>query len=282
MLDKLNQQLMEFVNQRNNAGISDFDGLSPAQMHVLMYSLFEDDSPITFNLFTGDEYTEMPIFNLVKALAQAIGEHGELKLTGTGNLPPKIVKVMYDKNLLKDEHVESGLIKLRTETDYQGVHLSRILLDLAGITKKQKNRLSLTKKGQKLVEDNAALFNVLITTFCNKFNWSYLDGYESEVVGRMGFEYSLYLLTKYGNKKREKAFYSEKYLLAFPASVEDFQRLTYSTPEKQVQSCYSIRTFDRCLKLFGLVDIEAQGKGLDCVEFITTTPLFEKLVDIKL
>ena len=270
------------IQKRNNMGLSDFDGLSPAQMHMLMYSLFDDESAITFNQLTNQEYTEVPLFNVFKVLAQTIDAQDGIKLTATGNLPPKIVKEIYAQGLLLEPYLEKGLIKLRTEPDSLSIRLSRILLDLAGLTKIRKKKLSLTKKGQKLITGgNSPLFTALLATFCNKFNWSFFDGFGADTVGRTGFEYTLYLLSKYGNEQRDTSFYSEKHLIAFPDLIRMFEYQTYSTPAGIFHSCYSVRTFERCLKLLGLVDIEFQGLRQDRIELVSITPLFTKLIHIK-
>jgi len=44
--------------------------------------------------------------------------------------------------------------------------------------------------------------------------------------------------------------------------------------------CYCSKTF-RWVTNFGLVKKEVQGKGIDRIELVKTTPFFDKLIDVQ-
>jgi len=50
---------------------------------------------------------------------------------------------------MKEEYIEKGILKLYKETDSMSVNLSRILIELAGLIKKRKGKISLTKTEKK-------------------------------------------------------------------------------------------------------------------------------------
>lgn len=184
---------------------------------------------------------------------------------------------LYGQGYLKDEIIEKGIYKLYKETDAGTIHLSRLLLELSGLTKKRNGKLSLTKAGGKIAANDQELLELMFKTMCLKFNWSYFDGYEDENVGQLGFGFSLLLLSKYGNQPRPAAFYLEKYLQAFPQLLKGIEPGFRSRKERAL-SMYSLRTFDRFLLYFNF--IYKSGGEFDPAKHIAikATGVFEKLV----
>ena len=75
-------------------------------------------------------------------------------------------------------------------------------------------------------------------------------------------------------------FYATKYFKAFPALLHGLNP-DYPTLEACANMCYySLRTFDRFLKHFGLVDIREEGKGLSNLEYIRKTEMMDQLVKV--
>jgi hypothetical protein len=258
----------------------DFEGYSPYNMHQLLYFPFEDESPLKLQKLTEAEYRNIPIFNQVKYLANVLAEHKELKLTKLGFLPVKVVADIYSQGFMKDKHIESGISKLYKETDSMTIHLPRILLEISGLTKKRNNKLSLTKKGEEIIQDDYKFLNLIINIYTSKFNWAYFDGYGENKIGQLGFGFSLILMSKYGHEKQAHTFYSDKYFKAFPRFIQDAVVPSYSTLKRYTTNCYSTRTFDRFLEYFGLVKINKE-KGWNTPKFVDKTDLFDKLIQIS-
>jgi len=172
----------------------------------LLYDTFSVQSILKLQKLSEDQYKAIPILNQVKYLAQCILNEKQVKLTKTGSLPTKIVYDVYKNGGLKDSDIEDDIVKLRKETDSLTIQLSHVLLELTGIIKKRKGIISVTKKGEVLITNNDELLPLLFKTFCTKFNWGYFDGYEYEKWGQLGFGFSLVLLGKYGNLKRQDVF----------------------------------------------------------------------------
>lgn len=275
--DDIQKQVEQLMREQNNRRIVDFEGHSPTEMNVILYATLAAESPIKLQKLTEADYQLIPLLNQIRYLVNWLHDNGEIKLTAKGFLPTKIVADLYGQGFMKDEFIDSGLFKLYKETDSDFIHLSRIMLEISGLVKKRNGKLSLTKASQKTIADNDALLRLLITTFANKLNWAYFDGFQEERIGQLGWGFSLILLAKYGHEKQLNSFYSQKYFRAFPTLLKDLTP-TYYSLDRYGAHCYSTRTFDRFLEYFGLVHIEEVGKGVDSVTYISRTELFDRLI----
>lgn len=278
-LKDIQNHLDQVMEERNNRPMPDFEGYSPFEMHNIMHFTFAADSPLKLQKLAEADYKKIPILNQIKYLAFLIQEHGEIKLTNKGFLPTKIVSELYQQGYMKDEHIERGISRLNREKDSLTVNLTRIMLELTGISKKRNGKLSLTISGKKILKDDEELLRHILLTFAFKFNWAYYDGYGENQIGQLGFGFSLILLSKYGHKKQPDSFYSEKYFKAYPLLLESIEP-EYGTLERYTSVCYSIRTFDRFMDFFGLVNISIKGKWYDRVKHISKTELFDKLISV--
>jgi len=276
-LKDIQRHIDQAMKEQNNRPIPEFEGYSPFEMQKILYFTFAIDSSLKLQKLSDTDYNKIPILNQIKYLTDLIDKNGEIKLTNKGFLPTKIVSDLYSQGFLKDKHIENGISKLYKETDSKTINLTRILVELAGLIKKRNGKLSLTKTSQKVIGDNEELLRQIFLTFTNKFNWAYYDGYGDNQIGQLGYGFSLILLSKYGQEKRLDSFYAERYFKAFPRLL-DSVKPNYGTLEKYSTNCYSIRTFDRFLDYFGLINIEEEGKGLDSKKYISKTDIYDRLI----
>lgn len=279
-LEDIQKHLDQEMNKQNNRSVPEFEGYSPIEMQNILHFTFEKESPLELQKLSDLEYKQIPILNQIKYLGDLIDICGELKLTNKGYLPTKIVSDLYSKGFMKDESIEKGFTKLYKETDSISVNLTRILIEISGLAKKRKGKLSLTKSSKKIFDDNEKLLRHVFLTFANKFNWAYYDGYGENQVGQLGYGFTLILLSKYGQTKRLDSFYSEKYFKAYPRLLETIEP-SYGTLESYAGNCYSIRTFERFLNYFGLINIEVEAKALESFTYITKTALFDRLIKVR-
>lgn len=277
MINNIQNHLNKTMEEQNNHGLLDFEGYSPIEMKYILNNIFEKNCPVQLMNLTDSEYQSIPLLNQMKFIIELIGKKGELKLTNKGFLPTKIVSTIYKQGYLKEGPIESGIIKLYKETDSITINLTRILLELSGITKKRHNKLSLTKKGQIIKSNNHQLLLNIFKTFGLKFNWAYFDLYGENKIGQLGFGFSLILLHKYGNKKLVDKFYAQKYFQAFPNLINNINLTEFKYEFKKPDYCYSLRTFNRFLDYFCLIKIEQNNK-LNAAKYITKTKLFDKLI----
>ncbi len=270
----------------NNSPIDDFEGFSSADMRYIIYEPFSHDSPLQINKkIPNSILDQIPFLLQIEYLLEKINCLGELKLTKTGSLPITLVKEIYEKGFIKDEAIKDGITKLYTETSSQPIELTRIITELAGFTKKRNNKLSLTKtwRNKLLKKNRQDIFLQTFSTFASKFNWGYFDGYSSQPTGQLGYAFTLYLLSKYGGKERLDSFYSEKYLMAFPALLDEFKdNLWLRNINKSFNSCYSIRTFDRFLEYFNLIISRSEGRLYhDSKNFIKKSTIFDEIITFE-
>jgi hypothetical protein len=267
----------QVINEQNNEPILDFEGYSPFEMQKILYSTFATDSPLQLQKLSDEDYKKIPILNQIKYLTDLIDKNGEIKLTNKGFLPTKIVSDLYSQGFLKDVTIEMGISKLYKETDSMTINLTRILVELAGLIKKRNGKISLTKASQKLLGNTEELLRLVFLTFTNKFNWAYFDGYGENQIGQLGYGFSLILLSKYGQEKRLDSFYAERYFNAYPRLLLSGLP-NYEPNERYSTRCYSIRTFDRFLDYFGLINIEKEGDYFDSINYLSKTDLFDRLI----
>lgn len=275
------QDIFNIQGLKNNFRLKAIQGLTPLQMHPLVYDALGKGSPLQWQKEVANEVLlQSPFFKLMLAYLRKIKELQPLKLTPKGNLPQKVFKPLYAEKIMPDVYIEEGITKLRTEEDWMAMHTVRHIAKMAGWTKKYHGKRSLTKKGEKMLAQSNLfpIFKDFFSTFCTKFNWGYNDGYESKSIGHSGFGFSLLLFLKFGDTSRSVRFYADKYFKAFPYLVEEIIESTYSTPKEIANNCYTTRTINRFLDWFGLVDGElGTMKRIELASPITKTPLLDHL-----
>lgn len=278
-LEVLNQWIGEFVQKRNSTGLPHFEGYSPQDMFAIIHGLWEVGSPVKMRKLSEEDLSSIPLFRQVKCIVDILLRDGQIKLTATKAIPPKIVRDVYELGI-RDWMIEDGVSKLSKETDSESVMLVHVMLKIMKIVKEQKGVMTLTKTGEKIAKDSQKLFEELLRSFTCSFNFAYFDGYGNEYVGGMASGFSLILVSKYGSEKRSYKFYSEKYFKAFPDLLKGFDA-RYSTIQEQGAHCYSLRTFERFMLHFGLVEIE-KTKHPENETYIAKTPLFDKVIEVLL
>lgn len=284
-LDELNQITQKVMDRENKKPLPDAEGLSPEEMTRLLYRLFEENCPVRLNQNIQDQHAALsPMMLLCQALMKVLDENKAVKLTATGYLPLKVVRFLYDKEFITIDHIDSKLIKIRTERHCEPVHLGVILCKLAGLVKVRTGKLSLTAKGNKLLQSPAKLLIALFTAFCTRYNWAYFDGYRSPNTAQLGAGFSLFLLHRYGKPKRKADFYANRYMKAFPMILEEFSANEFSSREQEFFRCYQLRSFTRGFNWFGLVDVSQEPRRFipDFIADVQAKPLLFELIRIEI
>jgi hypothetical protein len=264
----------------NNCPSDIFLGFTPTELHYLLYETFGDKSPIQFcNDLDDTTLNQIPLFRIAEEYLKIIQRDKQIKLTPLGALPKKVMVELYDKKILLDEHIESGLIKLWREQDCISIMSARLTVELAGFVRKANGKVVLTKKGERLLksENRINLFKQFFQTFTEKFNWGFNDLYPKEPIGQLGWAFSVYMLCKFGDQTNISDYYADIYLKVFPTYISFFEH-TYSTTERQFNNCYSTRTFDRFFLWFGFVTVERKKHYLDLEsDKFTATDLVKRI-----
>ena len=276
-LEEFKRLLTMSIIKECNSGIEVYEGYSPMEITLMLYSPFESDCPVQLNKLSSEEYAMIPIFRQVKRLMEVIEEKKELKLTAKGNLPVKIVKELYSLGI-SDDFIEAGIYKLAKEQDSKRVRIVRILAHSAGLIKKRKGVLSLTVEGVRNLKDDSLLLKTLIGAFCRKIDWEILDfmNIYGDII-RIEVAFSIVLLARYGTEKRIEQFYAVKNYNAFPLYFES--PVSEDTLCWDYNNSYRERIIKGFMKHFGLIEFEPREKMCDSI-YLQKTAIFDKLFRI--
>jgi len=263
-LEEVNAFTAQLANERNQWALAEFCGLSPEQMTRLLYRPF--DSPETIQFATDIEPSpDIRIMRLFMALVEAIGERG-LKPTAKGNLPLKFCKALAQE-LSGGDDERSFLLRysgIRSETDFEELHCTRLVAELAGLVRKYRGKFVLTRKCRDMLakQDVGHLYFELFKAYTMKFSWAYRDGYPEAEIVQSSFLYTLFLLTSFGDTERSQQFYEGKFITAFPMVLEMFPETHYTSTDEQVRYAYFLRALDRFAAFFGLAELIVEDEEL--------------------
>lgn len=279
-LEDANAFIGNFIQGHGQAPIDDFCGLSSEQMHRLLHFPFETPQLVTFPSRI-DIAPEAPLMTLFRLLADAIGEEG-LKATATGNLP---------RNFCRDAALaflgEEGYRKrtryggINAEPDFSELHVTRLVADLAGLTRKYKGKFILSGECRKILKKEGwpGIYPRLLRAFAREYNWGYKDRYQEFSIIQHSFLFTLYLLQRFGAEWRTSTFYADIFLRAFPAVLGEARPYPFESAEEQITRCYTIRALDRFAEFLGLVEIERDPTDKYANEFrLRKLPLVDHVV----
>ncbi|MCU0359756.1 MAG: hypothetical protein MUF75_03400 [Bacteroidia bacterium] len=265
----------------NNAHIEDFEGLSSSEMHYLLYSTFDPESPLKINTHLPDEIlSQIPFFRLTEVFLKIIQRDQYIKLTQLGALPKKVLVELYDQRLILDRGIETGITKLTREIDCLSLSALHYNTVFAGLARKSNGKLYLTRLAQDAMskQNRNALFIKTLCAYTEKLAWSNFDGYPPLPVGNLGWGFTVILLLKYGSESHQLSYYAEKYIRAFPNLLRDFPQRQYSTPKEDLIRCYCLRSFERFMEWWGFVNIEPKDHFLfDLNQNISVTPVLKEV-----
>lgn len=269
-----------YMQTMNNKPIKDFEGYSPVEMKELLNNPFTDRSPLKFKKnINSKDIRNTPFFNLILEYFKFFKDEKEIKLTPKGYLPTRIVKDLYNKKILVQYDIESGIKKLTKELDVYFIQYMRIITEISGIIKKRNNNLSFTKKGLKILENDIDLYKLIFLTYFKEFNWAYIDYFPEESSIQKISPFALILLNNYGDKRLKSDFYVEKIYKAHPEIIDNFL-INVDRDIENFFACYFSRVFKHFLRYFGLVEITEERINYNSIYSIRKTELFHKVIDI--
>lgn len=281
LMEQLRQSRKLADSEAMDIPAPDFDGLEQRAFESLTLEPFEDEHTL-FQFDLPEELLEQsPMFHLMRLILNHLAQQGPIKLTATGNLPVKICKAFYEQVWSIEELTKAYYKKPRIETDYENLFTGRHTLQLAGLTKIRTGKLSLTKKGEKLLAQarHQELFQLCFQAFCEKFNWGCFDGYGENQIGQMGFAFTFYLLKRYGDEGLPPDFYAEKYINAFSHFLLYPPLDMFDRPMEQegIQRAFITRNFYRNLPAWGFVEIIGRSHRFDENYTLKKTALLDAL-----
>jgi hypothetical protein len=273
-----------FMRQRNQAPLDDFQGLSPERMHRILDFPFDSPKLVTYAPVVDGE-AKAPILTLFGLLSEAIGEQG-LKPTAIGNLPRNVCREAVsayrgDEAVRKD----ARFAPINKEEDFFGLHVTRLVAELAGLIKKYRGRFILSRECRTLRADHGpgGIYPRLMYSYVRDFNWAYRDRYPDLEFIQRSFLFTLYLLHLHGGEWLPAVFYEEAFIRAFPMALSDVAPTPYFTPEQRVRSCYTWRALVNFAVFLGLADVEPTAEDrLDRQYRVRKRPLLDEAVRFHL
>lgn len=270
------------ATKHNQKPQDDFFGLSSVQVYRMLN--FPYDTPDLFQ-FSDPLPIEpdAPILMLMAGIISAIDEKGLQATKARGSLPQKLCREVWSNycKLYPDE-IFSSFHKVNKEDDFFELHVTRLVLELAGFLRKTKGRFYLTKKYQKIASKTGlkGLYPIILKIYCCKFNWGYWDNYSEVPFIQQSFLFTLHLLKQHGEKMTFTSVYEDDFLRAFPMLIDEMDSSPYSTPEKDLRYCYYFRAYKRFLVFLGLAELEVikNDKSFDHKYKIKKTPLFDAAI----
>jgi len=264
----------------------DFDGLTADDAYALIFNAGDpEESPIVFRRDVDPGLIEgVGLYRDVVDFLKLVEADQPLKLTQKGNLPVRFCKKSLDTGLAGPD---AGWLReggFRGEMDCEYLHMINILCGLAGLTKKVHGKLSLTRRGEAHLSGKRSLelYKRLFFTYAARFNWAYEDVYPEASSIQANFGFSMYLVCKYGEGPTGIEFYADKFAAAFPFVLASFPGSTAWTTGERFLHCYSLRTFERFLGRFGLVDLRWEKAENTDTGSVQKSDLFDNLITFTL
>jgi len=195
---------------------------------------------------------------MARALIGAMGDKG-IRLTGKGNLPLREVKVMIDAG---GEDIVMPMARygaVRSEEQVLAVNLTRLLLELAGYTTKEKGRLLLKESATTRLAKKGwlTLYRDMLSAVLSQFNWAWMDHYEGmDEVQYIG-PFCFWRLSEQGSQWLPVQQYLDDMLKAFPRLPLAAYPVSYASEEEQARWALRFRMI-QLYRLLGLIELDPE------------------------
>ena len=276
-LKELNQELDQFFYSHNEKPVDDFLGLAPNQMKYIFYSPFSLTNDIfifEYGKHFEQKIKEVPFLEQALYFLNRLYELGELKATQKGNLPKFFIDELYQKFFSREDCI---LIPHKEDDLLEAKRLKHIL-NMTGLIKKRKNKFYLTQKGKNLIKDKKIkeLFNKLVLTLFDKWNWGTFDGYSELPLIQTSAVFNIHLLNKRAKNWISGEELGEVFLKAFPDLIIDVGKGGYFEPKTEIINCFNVRFLERVCLPLGFLDKKRKGEGIKRKNYYKLSPFFKQ------
>jgi hypothetical protein len=283
-LEEAQAFLDQITQQQNRRQLDEFHGLSPEQMHQILNFPFASPGLVRFPEVLHANPGAL-ILTLFELLTNAIGEQ-DLKPTAKGNLPRNFCReaalVYWGEQRYQDKTRYGGINR---EEDFDDLHVTRLVAELAGLIRKYKGRFILSRDCRQLLTggDMTAIYPKLFRAYIKQFNWACRDGYPELRFIQSAFLFTLYLLIRYGDISRSQVFYEDAFLRAFPMLLDEVPSSQGISPNETVRHSYTWRALVHFAGFLGLATVEQVSDELLCHEYrVQSLPLLDQVVQFQL
>lgn len=252
-------------------------------MHRMLNFPFASPGLVRFPEVLGGAPTA-PILTLFELLTDAIGERG-LKPTAKGNLPRNFCReaaLVYWGERYQENTRYGGINR---EEDFNDLHVTRLVAELAGLIRKYKGRFILSRDCRRLLGGDGleTIYPKLFRTYAEQFNWAYRDGHPELRFMQSAFLFTLYLLRRYGDTWRPQVFYEDAFLGAFPMLLDEVPQSQLFSPDETVRRTYTWRSLVHFAGFLGLASVAPVSDEILCHEYrVKSLPLLGQVVQFQL
>lgn len=258
-------------------------GLSPTDVQELLDAEWQGaKSAVRLDAtLTRDELASSRTLYNARLFLEMLGAEGQVKATPKGNLPRVFVNRFRERMKAPKSRWDLPEPATVNEEDVEPLHITRILLELAGLVKRRKGVFSLTRTGEKLSAEGRAseLFATLFRAHFRRFNLEYLDGAPEVREFQFSIAYTLFRFGQVGGEWSTPDDLAESIVL--PGVGEAPTRSPFGDPMPLIVET----RFLRPLEGFGLAEVRepewAPGTPLP-KDLYRKTPLFDRFLSFAL
>lgn len=192
-IEDMQAEADKIMHRHNNSPDRLLGGLSPVHAHQLLYTEWgKTECPMKLNgKLEFDNVRNAPLYeNSLIFLDELKKLENENTATAKGNLTRKAVKNIASRLNLDNDDITKHLIqtsKRLNEQEIVAVWMIRLICQLAGLVKKNRNKFLVTKRALLLMapENAGDLYNLLFLTYMRKFKIGFfgrlpeIDGLQS-------------------------------------------------------------------------------------------------------
>ncbi|MFA4965456.1 MAG: plasmid pRiA4b ORF-3 family protein [Thermoleophilia bacterium] len=175
--------------------------LSRAQeMRLWRADIMADDGVLRIDpTATPEQLSGARMLTNARVLLGALADGPVTATASLGNLPRSFVRRMLDEMSWKPVQLEGLHLSPRAtynEEDVPDLKELRVVLGLAGLLKKRKERFSLTRRGEQMLaaEQSGRLFALLLRTYFGRFNMFYGYGWRDDPEMQAHIVFSLWVI----------------------------------------------------------------------------------------
>lgn len=269
----------QFLQKHHAQAVDDFQGLSPQQMRLLLYTPWDAPALIDAPTTLAQE-PQAPITTVLQLLFDAIGDKG-LKTTSTGNLPREFCRQAALHLWGQAEYAQyTRYGGINQEPDCLELHIARVLAQDSGLIRKYKGRFIVTGQARTLLKTGMRkIYPHLLRHYVSHFNWDYAHRIDAPQIIQMASCFTLYLLSLHGHCWQSNTLYEDAFIRAFPAALMQAPEVSWRTPEQTVRQEYFNRTLYRFAPYFGLAEVECINDDTLAPNYrVRATPLLGQVI----
>ncbi|HVH66995.1 MAG TPA: hypothetical protein VM716_03935 [Gemmatimonadales bacterium] len=237
------------MSRYNATPQQELGGLSPRHMFALLDGDWDRSGPLRLNPDLRPSEVERSVLvvnarRLLEALADARG----VRVTGRGNLPRGFVAELVRRLSWASEPWEGPV---QREQEVWPLHVTRVVLELAGLVARRGGRARVTRRGAALASADRAgeLYVTLFRAYFRTFNLAYLDRLPAESDEQHLLPFALWSLSRLESSWRGAAKLAERLMPV------DYVRRARAREDDLIEPLYPvIRRVIEPLADFGLLE----------------------------